>query len=341
MTLRQSSLVLLVTLGAVFLAAAPADAQSAEILIQQGLDLRRQHRDEEALQRFLDAYNLNRSAQALAQVALAEQALGRYVDAELHLQQALAVQGDVWISTRQPQLQQALAQISAQLGTVELQGGVSGATVYVNGQERGTLPQAARIRVRAGSAVIEVRAQGYVSVQRTVAVMAGGTARESIQLIASGGGGGGGAVVVQGGQTTYTGYNGQPIQTQQVTYQSVPNLGLFWAGLPIFAVPYLLTIASAYAIDDGVTDLSTFSLIPLLGPWLMLDYAFEDYEVTLLVLSGVAQLAGAVLMVLGLTTYREVAVRADLGDQPDSPTLTLTPLVSDTFAGGALTLQHF
>ena len=127
------------------------------------------------------------SAQALAQIALAEQALGNYVEAELHMQQALAVQ-DMWINSRRAQLQAALGQISAQLSTIEIAGGVPGAEVYVNGVQRGTFPQAARIRARAGSAVVEIRAQGYVPVQRTVMVMAGGTARESIQLIAAGGG---------------------------------------------------------------------------------------------------------------------------------------------------------
>ncbi|MEZ4337576.1 MAG: tetratricopeptide repeat protein, partial [Sandaracinaceae bacterium] len=172
MTILRSNFAL--ALAAAFvglLVVAPvASAQSAEILIQQGIDLRRQQRDAEALQHFQDAYGLSQSAEALAQIALAEQALGNYVEAEVHLQQALATQ-DAWINMRRPQLQEALGQISAQLGTIEIAGGVAGAQVFVNGVERGTFPQAARIRARAGSAVIEVRAQGYLSVQRTVMVM--------------------------------------------------------------------------------------------------------------------------------------------------------------------------
>jgi len=337
---------------AILLTVPVASAQSAEVLIQQGLDLRRQQRDEEALQRFQDAYNLNHSAQALAQIALAEQALGRFVEAEIHLQQALAVQGDAWISTRQPQLQQALQQISSQLGTIQIQGGVPGAVVFVNGVERGTMPQAANLRVRAGSAVVEIRAQGYVPVQRTVNVLAGGTSRESIQLIAAAGGGGaqvqgggqvqaGGGVQVVQGQNQYGTYQGQ--QAQTVTYESQPNLGLFWAGLPVFLAPYLLTGLITYAVDEGYTDASAYGWIPLIGPWLLIadGYVSEDYLTTFVVLSGVAQLAGVVLMVLGLATTREVAVRAQLGPDERSPVLTFDPLVSDTFAGGALTLSHF
>jgi len=322
-----------------------ASAQSAEVLIQQGLDLRRQHRDEEALQRFQDAYNLSHSAQALAQIALAEQALGRFVEAEIHLQQALAVSGDMWIDSRRPQLQQALQQISSQLGTIEIQGGVPGAVVFVNGTERGTMPQAAQLRVRAGSAVVEIRAQGYVPVQRTVNVLAGGTARESIQLIASSGGqgqavqggGGGGVQVVQGGQPQYGTYQGQAVQTQ--TYETRPTWGLFWAGLPIFLVPYLVTGLVGSAVGGEYT---TYGWIPVAGPfiWAADGFVYEE-ELTILVISGIAQLAGIAMMILGLAIQREVAVRAQLGPDERAPVLTFAPVASDTFAGGALTLSHF
>lgn len=323
-----------------------ASAQSAEVLIQQGLDLRRQQRDEEALQRFQDAYNLDHSAQALAQIALAEQALGRFVEAEVHLQQALAVQGDAWISTRRPQLQQALEQISSQLGTIQIQGGVPGAVVFVNGTERGTMPQAATLRVRAGSAVVEIRAQGYVPVQRNVNVLAGGTARESIQLIAAAGGqqgggqvqAGGGVQVVQGGQNQYGTYQGgQAVQT--TTYESRPIWGLFWAGLPIFVVPYLVTGLVGQAVGG---DNSTYGWIPVAGPfiWAADGFLYEE-EITILVISGIAQLAGIAMMILGLALQRDVPVRAQLGPDERSPVLTFEPMVSDTFAGGALTLTHF
>ncbi len=322
-----------------------AHAQSAEVLLQQGLDMRRQQRDAEALQHFQDAYQLNQSAQALAQIALAEQALGSYVDAEAHLQQALAVQGDIWIDGRRAQLSQALGQISAQLGTVELSGGIPGAQVLVNGVERGTFPQAASLRIRAGSAVIEIRAQGYLPVQRTVVVMAGGIARESIQLIATQGQGQV-AVQPQGyGVQAQGGYVVQPqggyYQQPQTRYEEQPNLRLFWAGLPIFLAPWVLTWTVTYAIDGGRTDDTTFGFIPWVGPFLLIDSVNEDISTTMLVISGLAQIAGTALMVLGLATTREVEVRASLGDAPDAPVLAFTPMAGSDFVGGALTLTHY
>ena len=332
-----------------------AHAQSADVLIQQGLELRRAQRDAEALQRFQDAYNLNHSPHALAQIALAEQALGSYVEAEIHLQQALAVQGDAWIDTRRAALAQGLAQISAQLGTIEISGGVAGAQVFVNGTDRGTFPQAARLRVRAGSAVVEIRAQGYMPVQRSIQVSAGGTAREAVQMITAQGqvavqgqgqvqgqvvqpqGGGGAYVVQQPGQ--YATYQGQ--QQPQVQYESQPNLGLFWAGLPVFLVPWILTFSITFALDGGTTDATTWGFIPLIGPWVLLDYPEDDFTFTMLIVSGLLQLAGVTLMVLGLATTREVAVRAELGDGPRAPVLTFTPMFGTDFAGGGLTLTHF
>lgn len=312
-----------------------AEAQTAEVLIEQGLDLRRQHRDEEALQRFQDAYQIGHSAQALAQIALAEQALGRFALAELHLQQALAIRADPWIASRQPQLQQALVSMGSLLGTVELQGGVAGAQVFVNGELRGTLPQAARIRARAGTAVIEIRAQGYLPIQRQVVVSVGGTTRETIQLIAA------------QGQVPQQPVQGQAYGVQaypQPVYQPAPTRvstrpiwGMFIAGIPIFVVPWILT---------GLIDLdfgSGIGFIPLAGPFILAAQTsdFDSMLQTLLIIDGVVQIAGVALIVLGLVIQREVVVRARLGDDPDSPAITLLPFASETSAGLSLALTHF
>lgn len=337
MTLRANFLPVVAALFAALLVSSVAHAQSADALIQEGLELRRQTRDAEALQRFQDAYNLSQSAQALAQIALAEQALGNYVEAEIHLQSALATQ-DPWIATRRPALQEALGQISAQLGTIEISGGVPGAQVFVNGIDRGTFPQAARIRARAGSAVIEIRAQGYLTVQRTVMVMAGGTARESVQLVASGG-----AVVQPTPYVQPGGGGGYYQQPAQVQYENQPIWGLFWAGLPVFLAPYLITGITVFTINPSYAEEQAFGFIPIVGPFLLLDYISDDTGLgyTFLILDGIVQAAGIVMMVLGLTLTREVAVRAELGDQPDAPTLTFTPLAGPDTVGGALTLTHF
>src|SRR5688572_17737468 len=75
-------------------------AQSeADKLIDQGVDLREQGKDVDALEKFKRAYELSKSARALAQMALAQQALGRWLEAEASLQKALEAKNDKWIKS--------------------------------------------------------------------------------------------------------------------------------------------------------------------------------------------------------------------------------------------------
>ncbi|MCC6877440.1 MAG: PEGA domain-containing protein, partial [Sandaracinaceae bacterium] len=141
------------------LAAPLARAQDADALLDEGIALREQGRDEEALARFEQAQALAPSARALAQIALAEQALGRFADAERHLQEALSDVEDRFIRRNQALLEQALGEIATQLGTLRVEG-PDGASLRVDGEPRGTLPVSLRI-VR-GSHRIEVTLEGHV-----------------------------------------------------------------------------------------------------------------------------------------------------------------------------------
>src|SRR5262245_7061850 len=72
----------------------PADkGGEVEALIKSGVSLREQGKDEAALREFQRAHELSRAPRALAQIALAEQALGRWIDAEAHLEEALTAAG--------------------------------------------------------------------------------------------------------------------------------------------------------------------------------------------------------------------------------------------------------
>jgi tetratricopeptide (TPR) repeat protein len=160
--------------------AQPADTES---LVKQGLELRREHRDAEALDVFRRAYASGPTPRILAQVAFAEQALGRWVDAEADLQKALASGDDAWIARNLAVLERGRATIAEHLGWLEVAADVSPAQLAINGVDMGVQPMPARVRVEAGSLVIEVRAPGYVTVRRPTSVDAGGTAHESIHLV--------------------------------------------------------------------------------------------------------------------------------------------------------------
>lgn len=160
-------------------------AQTPEALIDEGVTLREEGRDAEALERFQRAYELTSSGHALAQIALAEQALGRWTDAYDHLTAALA-SGDPWVEARRSPLEQSLARIDEHVGRLELVEGVEGAEVRVNGEVVGTLPLSGPVTVPVGTVVLEVRAAGHVPMQRTLQIRAGARARERIVLVPTG-----------------------------------------------------------------------------------------------------------------------------------------------------------
>jgi hypothetical protein len=165
-------------------AAAPARASEPDRLIAEGVALRRQGRDRDALERFRRANALAPSPRAVGQMGFAEQALGRWVDSERDLSTALASPRDPWVMKNREPLERSLALVAAHLGTLEVTGTPAGAEVRIDGEPAGALPLAAPVRVVAGTITVEIAAHEHVSVARPVAVPAGGLAREHFALVA-------------------------------------------------------------------------------------------------------------------------------------------------------------
>lgn len=165
------------------LASAPTWAQtSLNAQISRGVALRRQGRDAAALEVFQSAWRSSRAPRALAQVALAEQALGRWVAAEAHLVEALAAGRDPWVRSRLPILQSALAEIRRHVGRLDVVGEPSGAEVVIDGAVVGRLPLSSMLRVPTGSLTFTVRSEGYFPVTRTVQVDSRYPLREPVRL---------------------------------------------------------------------------------------------------------------------------------------------------------------
>jgi tetratricopeptide (TPR) repeat protein len=162
--------------------AASGDDAPADALLKRGIELRRAGNDDEALVQFRRAYDTTASARALAQIGLAEQALGRWVDAGRDLQQALGQTDDAWIVRNQRTLKAALATVQEHIGRLLVLGTPAGAGVAINGRRVGTLPLAGPIAVAAGDAVIALDAPGYITIARKVTVAGGALARETIDL---------------------------------------------------------------------------------------------------------------------------------------------------------------
>ncbi len=167
---------------ALTLTASVAQAQDASTLLQQGVAARRAGDDEAALDYFTRANAAQPSGVARAQMGLAAQALGRWVEAYDHLRAALAMSDD-FVTRNRGTLEQALRTVEANVGRLELRGSVGGGQVEINGRAVGTMPLPGPIPVALGETIIVVRLAGYHRFLRTIEVRPGVIAREEVTLV--------------------------------------------------------------------------------------------------------------------------------------------------------------
>ena len=158
-------------------------SSEASLLLSEGVTLREKGRDTEALKRFEAAYRLSKSPRALAQIALAEQALGRWLPAYEHLTKALKNRSHPWVNKYRSILDGSLSTIRSRLGELEIECSIRRAVIRVNGRRVGVSPLRKPVLTVAGSVVVEVSAEGYWPIVRNLTVLPLGKARERFELI--------------------------------------------------------------------------------------------------------------------------------------------------------------
>lgn len=150
--------------------------------VRDGVALRRAGRDAEALTLFRAVVERCPQPRVRVQLAWAEQAVGRWVDAERDLRAALATRDDPWVEQRRARLEQDLLRIREHLGQLQVTGGVAGAEVLLDGAVVATLPMTEPVPAVVGAARVELRREGYYPVRRDVTITAGVVAREEVQM---------------------------------------------------------------------------------------------------------------------------------------------------------------
>ena len=173
--------VLLVLMGSALTARADSD-DAGEALVRRGLELRKAGQDEQALDAFRSSYKLQATPRAQAQMGMAEQALGHWVDAERDLKGALAVEKDAWIARNSATLKRSLATVAEHLGSVQIVGSPAGARVVIDEREVGHVPIDGPVRAPVGEVLVTVSAPGYIDISRKITVVVGSLAREVIAL---------------------------------------------------------------------------------------------------------------------------------------------------------------
>ena len=151
----------------------PSDPEATksveEQLIAAGVAFRKEGRDADALALFERAYGVRASSHALAQIALAHQALGHWCDAAADLAAALRDgDDDEWIARNRAPLEASVAAVQPHVATLDLDSNVAAAAVRVDGVSRGLLPLAAPLCVAAGTSKVDVEASGYGRIERTL-----------------------------------------------------------------------------------------------------------------------------------------------------------------------------
>ena len=165
------------------LSSAADPAKDAEELITKGVELRRHGQTAEALELFVKAHALDPSARALAQLGSAEFALHHVVDAEAHLDQALARHDSPWIENpkNRETLEKILADARRQVARVHLRG-TPGAEVSIDGKRAGVLPLDAPVHVAAGTVRIRGTAPGRRPFEKELVVAGGDDTTASVDL---------------------------------------------------------------------------------------------------------------------------------------------------------------
>jgi hypothetical protein len=157
----------------------------AEDLTAEGVRLRRNGKDQEALPLFEEAVRQKPTPRALAQLGFCEQALGLWVAAELHIQSALQDDRDPWIRKNEAALRESLNIVQGKLGSIEIWGTPVGARILLDNQPVANLPTKQPIRVPEGRHLLTIEARDFLSETRVLNVRALALTREHVALAAT------------------------------------------------------------------------------------------------------------------------------------------------------------
>ena len=159
-----------------------AATSEEDTVIAKGVALRKAGDDAGASEVFRRAYERSHSPRSAAQLGLAEQALGRWENAEMYIGEALRAEDDTWINKNREELRRAMVVIKDHIARIEILGDPAGADIIVNGRRVGSLPLSAPVSISAGEVDVEARADGYERQVRKLSLVGGQYQRLVIRL---------------------------------------------------------------------------------------------------------------------------------------------------------------
>src|SRR5215471_9731537 len=154
-------------------ARAATDADQAEALIREGVQLRAHDKAVDALSVFEKAYQISRTGRTAAQLGLCELDLGHFVAAERYLGEALTGPEHPWVKKNKPTLKKSLESARAGIGELALTISPPNAEVLVNHKPADAVVPGAPLRLDKGTVDLEVRAPGYEPVHDSITIAGG------------------------------------------------------------------------------------------------------------------------------------------------------------------------
>lgn len=162
-------------------AAEPAGAAADEKKL--GDDAFDHYRFSEALDHYRAALARGGDARLHYNIAQVLSAMGRFPEALVSYQQFLAdAPSGILNEEQQKQLFKLIDEVKGKIGRVEVRCDVKGARVLVRGSEVGVTPLTQGLSVNAGSAKIEVIAEGYRPFETTIELPGGGAKSVDVKL---------------------------------------------------------------------------------------------------------------------------------------------------------------
>lgn len=162
----------------------PRDAycDPAEILIRQGVELRRQGDNVKALEKFEAAYRMSHTPRASAQVGLCQLALSNWTSAEEFLAVALEARSDEWVSRYRQTLEESLDEARRHLAVLAVEGTPAGANVTAGTKYAGQLPSTGNLYLPPGLLTVRVSHDGFNDAVHDVELRTGSPTTLAINL---------------------------------------------------------------------------------------------------------------------------------------------------------------
>lgn len=153
-------------------ASTPAEAQrrEAEERAERGVALAKSGAFEQALTEFRASLALVRTRNALTNSALALRDLRRFVEARAVLREMLSEFEATVPANERAAVERVIGALEANIGHIQVDSVPVGATVIIDGQQRGVTPMDQAVAVDAGPHSLRVTKEGFAAVEASVSV---------------------------------------------------------------------------------------------------------------------------------------------------------------------------